>query len=73
MATVWCLAAVVLTNVYSSALISYVSAPNRQPIIDSIYDVPKVPGLEIVVDKGLGADVVVSVNDTACNSYTVSQ
>ena len=64
LAGTWCLATVVLANVYSSTLISYVSAPTRQPIIDSIHDIPKVAGLQVAVDKGLGADVVVSVSSS---------
>ena len=48
----WCLACFVLVTAYSSVLVSYIIAPNLKPIIDSANDVPKVPGLKIVIEKG---------------------
>lgn len=46
---------------YSSTLISFVSSPNRNPIIESVEDIPKVPGLQIVVDKGYTIEYVILV------------
>lgn len=47
----WCVACFVLLTAYSSVLTSYIVAPNLKPVIDSIYDIPKVPGLQVVIDK----------------------
>ena len=52
LAGTWCLACFVIFTAYSSVLISYIVAPNLKPIIDSANDIPKVPGLKMVVEKG---------------------
>ena len=58
----WCLACFVFVTAYSSVLISYIVAPNIKPIIDSINDIPRVSGLQVVVDKGSTIDMYFSVN-----------
>ena len=58
---VWCLAAFVLTNSYSTILISYVTSPDWKPLIHSITDIPKIPRLRVVVDEKMGADNILSV------------
>ena len=57
----WCLAAAVLVNSYSSVLITYVLAPNNPPLINSVYDLVQTDYIKLVVDKGRGLDVVISV------------
>jgi hypothetical protein len=52
LAGTWCLACFVIFTAYSSVLISYIVAPNLKPIIDSLNDLPKVPGLKMIVEKG---------------------
>ena len=47
----WCLACFILVTAYSSVLVSYIVAPNLKPIIDSPYDMPRVPALKIVIEK----------------------
>lgn len=42
---------------YSSTLISFVSSPLREPVIDSVYDIAENPGLKLVVYKGHAPDV----------------
>ena len=63
-AAVWCLAALVITSIYNTTLISYVSSPNWQSLVRSIFDIPKMPKLRIVVDEKIGADVIISVELT---------
>jgi hypothetical protein len=60
----WCLLTLVLLNVYNGILISYVTATRQaRPLINSVDDVLYDPNILLVLTKGLGADVVFSVND----------
>jgi hypothetical protein len=36
-------------------------APNRKPIINSPYDIPKIPGLKLTVDRGYPIDAALMV------------
>jgi hypothetical protein len=36
-------------------------SPNSKPIINSVYDIPNVPGLKITVSRNLGVDVMLQV------------
>ncbi|EFX79069.1 hypothetical protein DAPPUDRAFT_245402 [Daphnia pulex] len=58
-AITWCLAAFVLVSSYNSLLISYVTSPNAQPLINSMADLPN-SSVEIVVDAGQAIDYVLS-------------
>jgi hypothetical protein len=60
-AAVWCLAALVLVNGYNSLLISYVTSPNAEPLIQSIKDLGHTSDIHVVVDAGLGIDYILSV------------
>ena len=51
LAGAWCLSCFVLITAYSSVLISYIISPNLKPVIDSVYDIPNVPGLQVVIEK----------------------
>jgi hypothetical protein len=58
----WCLLTLVLLNVYNGILISYVTATRQaRPLINSIDDVIADPNILLVLNRGLGADVVFSV------------
>lgn len=59
--TGWCLSAFVLTTGYNSVLISYVTSPNAEPLIRSINDLTNISSVKIVVDRGLGVDLGLSV------------
>jgi hypothetical protein len=61
-AAAWCLACFVLVQAYSSTLIAFITSPNNKPIINSVYDIPNVPGLKITVTRNFGADVILQVN-----------
>jgi hypothetical protein len=56
-AAAWCLACFVLVQVYSSTLIAFITSPNNKPIINSVYDIEKVPGLKITVNRNFAADL----------------
>ena len=51
LAGTWCLSCFVLITAYSSVLTSFIVSPNIKPIIDSVYDIPKVFGLQVLIDK----------------------
>lgn len=57
----WCLVCFVLVTSYNSVLISYVTSPNTEPLITSIHDLTNTSHVNLVVDKGLGFDIVLSV------------
>ena len=49
---VWCLSCFVILTAYSTVLTSFfIVTPTIKPVIDSIYDIPKVPGLLVLADK----------------------
>ncbi|XP_046632203.1 ionotropic receptor 93a-like [Daphnia pulicaria] len=56
-AAAWCLACFVLVQAYSSTLIAFITSPNNKPIINSVYDIEKVPGLKITVNRNFAADL----------------
>ena len=51
------MAALVLVSAYSGTLLSFMMSPVRRPVVDSIYDIPNVPGLKVALDRGRAADV----------------
>ena len=59
----WCLGAFVIVTAYSSVLISFIISPNLKPIIESIRDIPKVPGLQVVGVAGSSLNRVWPVRD----------
>ena len=40
-----------LITAYSSVLISFVISPNLKPVITSVYDIPKVHGLQVLIEN----------------------
>ena len=57
----WCIATLVLTEAYDSLLISYITAPNHQPLIKSIYELRTRPDVRLAVNKDFNMDVLFSV------------
>ena len=47
------LATFVLHNYYTSDLTSFMTAPNNQPLIKSIYELSDRPDIRLVLDKNL--------------------
>ncbi|EFX71751.1 hypothetical protein DAPPUDRAFT_111452 [Daphnia pulex] len=62
-AAAWSLACFVLVQAYSSTLIAFITSPNTKPIINSVNDIPNVPGLKITVSRNLGADLKLQQTD----------
>jgi len=61
-AAAWALLCFVMIQSYNTTLISFLTSPEWKPIIESVYDIPKVPGLQITVDKGYAADFIILVS-----------
>lgn len=51
-AGVWCLAAFIFVQAYTSTLFTYVVAPVHQPLINSIYDVLENADINLLVRTG---------------------
>ena len=60
-AAVWCLSCFVLIQSYSSVLISVMTLPKLKPIINSVYDIPKISGLQVVANRGMAVQAALSV------------
>ncbi len=61
-AAVWCLSCLILVQSYSCILISVITLPKTRPIINSIYDMPKINGLQMVVNhRGMAVNVALEV------------
>ncbi len=52
LAGAWCVASFIIVTAYSSVLISFVTAPNLKPLIDSVYDLPIKQNIKLAVDRG---------------------
>ena len=65
-AAVWCLACLILVLSYSCVLTSVMTLPKIKPLINSIYDIPKISGLEIVAVRGMAVDAALSVRNLYC-------
>ena len=61
MAGTWCVFAFFLVSFYTTTLISFVTSPNEQPLVNSVYDIPKKAGVNIVFDKRQYIDILLSV------------
>ena len=60
-AAVWCLSCFILVQSYSSVLISVMTLPKLKPIINSVYDIPKISGLQVVANRGMAVQAALSV------------
>ena len=57
----WSLCAFLVVNYYNSLLISDVTAPQRQPLIRSIYEFPRRDDLRLVTDRKGNTNFFISV------------
>ena len=73
LAGVWCLAAFVLVNAYSSVLISFMTAPYRSYLLRSVQDLYNQSKTSILVDKGLVVDVVLSVSSLRFSIVSITE
>lgn len=57
----WCLAALILTNYYSSALISFITSANPQPLVNSAEELANKDNVGLVVLKNYVVGSTISV------------
>jgi len=57
----WCIAALILTNYYSSILTSLIAVSSPVPIADSVEEVANNDDIELVILKGFGAAAIIAV------------
>ena len=58
----WCLIAVVLVYAYNGTLISYVSLPTHQPIVNTFEDLAASKTLRVTTQRGsLSADIILVI------------
>ena len=60
-AAVWCLSCFILVQSYSCVLISVMTLPKLKPLVNSVYDIPKISGLQVVANRGMGVEAALSV------------
>ena len=65
MAGTWCLMAIIIVNAYNSMLITFISIPTYEPIVNTWDDVAKSNSLRIAVPKGGVFANTLLVNDNA--------
>ena len=57
----WCLAALVLSNIYTCLVTSFLTEPIQHPLIHSIYDLRDRPGIRLVTERGGNVDATLLV------------
>ena len=57
----WCIAALILTNLYSSVLISFITTASPVPIVNSVKEMANDENVALVIVKGYGASVMIAV------------
>lgn len=61
-ASVWCLAVLIITTYYTADFTSFITVPSYKPLIKSIYELHERRDLDVITDKGTNADAVIMVN-----------
>ena len=57
----WCIAALILTNYYSSILTSFITTSSPVPIVNSVQDLANNENIDLIVPKDYGASILISV------------
>lgn len=68
-AAAWCLGSFVIFNSYNTTLISYVTAPLKDPLVKTIYDVKDKPEVKVIVDRGLSLQILILVGTILLQYY----
>ena len=64
----WCIAALILTNYYSSVLTSLITASNPIPITNSVEEMVNDESIQLVIQKGFGLSAIIAVcHSLFCN------
>ena len=67
LACVWCLSCFFLFQSYGCNWTSHLTTSRPlKPLVNSVFDIPNVPGLKITVDRNLAADHLISVGLIVC-------
>ena len=66
----WCITTLVLVTAYSSVLTSFITAPYAQPLVEKVEDVAERTKVKLVTVKGLGFDIIISVRQNNCYSFS---
>jgi hypothetical protein len=61
-AGVWCLAAFIIVQAYSSILFTYVVTPVNLPLVNSVHDIVERNDIRLFLNKGMALDVFTSVS-----------
>ena len=64
-AAVWCLSCFIFIQSYSCKLTSVMTLPKLKPLIDSVYDIPKISGLQVVTNRANAVYAAFSVRERA--------
>jgi len=59
----WCIAALILTNFYSSVLTSLITLSLPVPIVNSVEELANNDNVDLVIAKNWGASLLISVRD----------
>lgn len=73
LAGAWCLTCFVLTTAYSSVLISFVTMPNYQPLIRSVYELQTKPKIGVTVEKGFEPDLIFMAIANNLTAYSLDE
>jgi len=57
----WCIAALILTNFYTSGLTSLITASSPQPLVTSAEELANSSDINLVVVKGYGVAIAIEV------------
>jgi len=57
----WCIAALILTNFYSSVLTSLITVSTAVPLVNSVEEAAKNEDIKLVIQKGFGAEGMIAV------------
>ena len=57
----WCIAALILTNFYSSVLTSLITVSIPVPIVNSVKELANRDSIELIIQKGFGTAAYISV------------
>jgi hypothetical protein len=61
-AGVWCLAAFIIVQAYTSILFTYVVTPVNLPLVNSVYDIIEQSDVQLFLAKGMPLEIFISVS-----------
>ncbi len=58
----WCIAALILTNFYSSVLTSLIAVSTAVPLVNSVEEAASNEDIKLVIQKGFGSVGIIAVS-----------